>query len=659
MNRIYLNLLTSLILLFSLLDTSNSIGNDNLIHPLSLIEDKDSIGTQITPHIPISIDGDADLHAQAYNEGWDLGGTQDGSFEKPYYIENYNISDYDGTAISVKNTASYLIIRRNLIDNNSNSGIYLENVKNTSVYENSLDTAGFGIRLIDSSYNYIWNNTLIVQGHGYYGVPHPYGIYLINSDFNAIAINSINRSTFRLTNGIFLDKAASNKVLYNKLEGNGNALVLRPESNFNSIHQNYVFNATVGLSIGSNNNFFSNNKIMNCENEGLILSENASFNRIRNNTIDNSGYGLYFSGENNNENLLYANNVTNTDNYGLIIESNSNDNLITWNNFIGNAGIQGLDNGTSNIISRNHWSELSGPDVNPIDDFVDIEYFLNGSAGTTDSYPLVNPYVLSGGGFIYPGIFEVVEGEITVSWNPIFDNYGNEFLYNLYYAPDGYEINLIANGLTTSSFQWDSTLYDNGQRAAMLVVAHSENTSGFGWWSPGIFSVQNHFLSKPSLLDPTPLAKISGEYYITWESSIDSKDHAIYYDVYFANENFEWITLLIGTGSNEYTWDTTRLNDGFYYLKIVASDEFGSTSEYVSEEFIIDNFDDTTTTPIVTYTESETYETLSNNPSINTNEPTVSSSKSTLNVNFSNILWIALPLSIITYLNRKRITTTY
>ncbi len=76
----------------------------------------------------------------------------------------------------------------------------------------------------------------------------------------------------------------------------------------------------------------------------------------------------------------------------------------------------------------------------------------------------------------------------------------------------------------------------------------------------------------------------------------DDNDDELKYSVYFRGENQkDWLLLKDNLDQRFYSWDTTSMPDGSYYLKIVASDapsnppELALKAERESERFEVDN----------------------------------------------------------------------
>jgi len=82
---------------------------------------------------------------------------------------------------------------------------------------------------------------------------------------------------------------------------------------------------------------------------------------------------------------------------------------------------------------------------------------------------------------------------------------------------------------------------------------------------------------------------------VLWTAD-DANDDQLEFAIYFRGENeTTWKLLKDKLDSKFYSWDTTTMPDGAYYLKIAASDApsnpagEGLSSELVSERFVVDN----------------------------------------------------------------------
>jgi hypothetical protein len=82
---------------------------------------------------------------------------------------------------------------------------------------------------------------------------------------------------------------------------------------------------------------------------------------------------------------------------------------------------------------------------------------------------------------------------------------------------------------------------------------------------------------------------------VLWAAHDDNEDD-LKYSVYFRGENeHDWRLLKDNLDQKFYSWDTTTMPDGAYYLKVVASDQASNPpavalkTERESERFEIDN----------------------------------------------------------------------
>ncbi len=150
-----------------------------------------------------------------------------------------------------------------------------------------------------------------------------------------------------------------------------------------------------------------------------ILIENSSSNFIiYNSSLKNSaGIGIELISANNS---LLSRNYISGNNYGVQI-INSNNSFIFNNRFTTNI-INALDNGTNNFWNNasigNYWDDYDGIDVND-DGIGDTPYYIPGSAGTQDNFPIwddgLDTYIV----FYVSGDYSIKDGSIEVDLNII------------------------------------------------------------------------------------------------------------------------------------------------------------------------------------------------------------------------------------------------
>ncbi len=181
------------------------------------------------PHVPIAVDGDTNFSVTALLEGWFGNGT----LGNPYIIEDFDIDrgGAPGHCISISNTRVHFIIRNcNLIGANVDpgSGIYLNNVTNGQLINNTTTNNHNGIYLYQSNSNTLVNNTSAGNSD--------IGIQLEDSDFNTVANNSCNNNQA----GIYLLMGADNNgVFWNVLIDNLANGVMGPFQLGNVFDYNY------------------------------------------------------------------------------------------------------------------------------------------------------------------------------------------------------------------------------------------------------------------------------------------------------------------------------------------------------------------------------------------------------------------------------------
>jgi len=100
----------------------------------------------------------------------------------------------------------------------------------------------------------------------------------------------------------------------------------------------------------------------------------------------------------------------------------------------------------------------------------------------------------------------------------------------------------------------------------------------------------------PPKFEPQPQGSTQKGYQSVLWSAHDDNDDELKYSIYFRGENQrDWLLLKDNLDQKFYSWDTTSMPDGAYYLKIVASDspsnppDLALQAERESERFEVDN----------------------------------------------------------------------
>jgi len=337
---------------------SDSIAFDNEILKTSAVSGK------------ISING---------NSGWTSfkaagNCTGDGTYSVPYVIEDLVINGTgSGSGIRIQNSDVFFKIENCTIFNvpQPDAGIWLNNVKNGSILDNTvsfnwqgitldpncenntiqgntaISDSDIGINLWESNSNYVKENT--VNNSGAMGINlEP------ESSYNEIVNNTV---IFNGWVGIRLAVNSTNNIIHgNNVNSNTDIGILLSESSNNSIKENTVnSNGAGGITLESNseNNTIQGNSANSNGGTGISLETDSSYNKIVDNTATSNGWvGIAFTG-NSGQNLAISNNINDhTD--GIFVEAANN--TISENDIYGNGKgivLSGFKVALSNNITRN------------------------------------------------------------------------------------------------------------------------------------------------------------------------------------------------------------------------------------------------------------------------------------------------------------------
>ncbi|MBA7513419.1 hypothetical protein ES705_05435 [subsurface metagenome] len=287
----------------------------------------------------ISIDGNNELASHPNVKGF-------GTWKQPYIIENYEIGGSGNVGINITNTNKPLIIYNCTIEN-FNYGIWLQNISNVKIYNNTIDgidgiaggtgglgkhgDIGAGIYLTSSSNNSLTGNTIvnitggigeryIEGGNGGIGA----GIYLIESFNNSLTDNTI----MEIDGGMGGDGFMYFDWWGYGGDGNIGAGIYFMDSSYNSLNSNIITNIRGGNG-GDANYYYGGDGGIGA---GIYFMD-SSYNSLKSNNIDiiegGTGGASMFGGDGDKG-------------MGIHLTSSSNNNLI--NNSInqvsgGNAGL--------------------------------------------------------------------------------------------------------------------------------------------------------------------------------------------------------------------------------------------------------------------------------------------------------------------------------
>ena len=383
--------------------------------------------------------------------GWEWGSGLSLHSVSNVTIRNTNICGFgDGVYL---NSASNNVISRNNIANNSD-GIILEHSSNNSITENNITANngysgpapwpnfGYGIKLYDSSNNFLRNNTLIdndlnfgVLGNTLYdfvndvdvsnsvdGKPVYYWVNRSDAEVPSdagyvVLVNCTNVNVENLTltknmQGILLAYTNYSTISENDVGDSGNGIMLFNSSS-NVIRGNSL-RANYGLGIGLTacaNNTISKNHVTATDYFGIYLSKSPN-NALSGNNITNNTYGILLgdslnnsiSGNNmannfggialsqfSNTNTISSNSIKDNS-YGIRLYNSSN-NSIYRNNFLNNFLNQTTTDSSMNFwdngFEGNHWSNYDGTDTDH-DGIGNTTHVID--SNNTDNYPLMGMF---------------------------------------------------------------------------------------------------------------------------------------------------------------------------------------------------------------------------------------------------------------------------
>ncbi len=398
----------------------------NSSHIYDILKPHPSLSIQYETQDPIYIYSNEDFSYLAAEENWIGNGTQ----SAPYIIDGYEIRG-SYSQIEIQNTDIHFQIRNCLLTS-GDRGIFLYNVENGKIFNNTFDNFEFHAVEVSTSRNIMISNNRVNNVRSWAAITlmdytENCAItdnFVMNTDGNGIFLsNSFNNYVFNNTAfnnayvGVRLEGSSDNIISTNTLFNNyENGIWLLNDNHRNEIINNVVFNNTYSgiFLIASDDNLIANNTAYSCEigielysSQNNILSRNSAFNngwsgffisnstntKIFSNHILNQQEGIFL--DNSDRCTIIGNNITDNGyqyGYGVTLSYQSDNNIVKWNSFIGNlqnGNSQALDEGIDNVFIYNYWDEWISPDVDT-DGIVDNPYDIDGPAYNRDNYPLTS-----------------------------------------------------------------------------------------------------------------------------------------------------------------------------------------------------------------------------------------------------------------------------
>ncbi|MHA2296667.1 MAG: NosD domain-containing protein [Candidatus Hodarchaeales archaeon] len=190
-----------------------------------------------SPGTPIYIDDNSDF------TGYGFPGS--GTEGDPYLIEDYSITGSTANLIHIQDTNVHFIIRNCSLDSIDNSfrGIYLYNVENGIIDNNTIQNCLDGIYLEYSSNNTLIGNTVSNNDQ--------IGICVYYSNYNNLSMNTVHSN---INHGIFLYSSDNNNLTGNDCYDNTGAGIYLLDSDDNELTDNDCYDNTgSGIDLESSN----------------------------------------------------------------------------------------------------------------------------------------------------------------------------------------------------------------------------------------------------------------------------------------------------------------------------------------------------------------------------------------------------------------------
>ena len=314
--------------------------------------------------------------------------------------------------------SEYNIIDSNIVFNNRWPGIRLSKSKNATVSNNIVrDNGENGISLNDQSVNNLISNNIVNNNGG-----------------NGIALG---------------DQSVNNLIYNNRIYTNNVAGIMTTAIGYNVISTNLIYDINMwAIYIGESNDITISNNIIRDNNQNIVLYKNTNC-YITNNTVKNS-YEIGILFEDTDNCLITWNQVTGSRGCGIQLGtwdgSKSTGNIVHHNSLIDNGDAsQGYDDGTNNVWydtstnEGNYWSDYSWPHT----------YYIDGSAGSTDPYPL---------NIIYDSFAPVVNQPDDMTFEQGITGKSINWAVSDEIAPDTYVIYQNGSEILSGSWKYNSTI---------------------------------------------------------------------------------------------------------------------------------------------------------------------------------------------------------
>jgi parallel beta-helix repeat protein len=547
-------------------------------------------------------------------------------------IANNLIRECNQVGIEILNSPQTCVYNNSIID--MKTGIILENSSDCFVSRNTISHSDYdGIRLTGSENCSLYANEITnSQGRG---------LTLFNSDDSIISDNFINITQ---DHGIQLQSSNTARIFKNSVQKCENGLILESCLDAEIYDNTIIENDHNGMRLfASRNCIISSNTIMNNINYGIELESCLTISIVWNDFITNNenyinSQGLSVSGLDIEFHQNFWSDLNGSSyNIGTLIDTDPRFIhspflwLIPSFDFLYPAGGEWLNgiidlkweiilnfntNMTFSIYTSCDagwtWTNLVS---NHINEFLE----WNSTSFPQTSKNIIQVLASCPEGVrkvIYSNLFIVhldilpprivfplfqdsVLGRTTIQWDAGLDPNHSGVVYSLWISKNLEDWLVIMINIVNTQYIWNSSELPDGDYY-LKVVLHcpeeltAEDTLG------GTFTINNHYLTPVTIINPQNGAVLHGRVKINWTASEDTLRYDVLYSLLYSdNEGNSWNKFASNLTETEYIWDTTRVKNGRNYkIMIIAETDneiFGEGGEEVlttlEGKFTIENID--------------------------------------------------------------------
>ena len=571
-----------------------------------------------------------------------LGLPGSGTENDPYILSSNNLEINDQSAIEIKNTDLYLVIRDNIITGMEPStflpvyGIHLYNTTNVIIENNNLTSIRDSAIYVEYSDNItIRNNTIAKIGDWGISFYYTNDVVILNNTLTSIGRVGISGGCYSCSNvsvvnnivtnssmGIFagqgfttgntlfdnevgISLSVTNATIFNNtLSSNKVGIELNTGYQYGAI-PNYVYNNTIeGNALGvrshyTTRTFFTNNMIR-MNSYGVNFTYKFSDFEFLENTVTNNTIGgmslPVIRGF-----VLKNNTVNSNGNYDMWLGSES-EAVVIFRNDLENSTI--IDEGESNIFEMNYWGQLALDDSDS-NGVYDSKYGL-------DPLPLVSRDTIVTDEFTTPVLYTDKEylKSSAYFWFVlnVNEDYSGTLSSSYEFSVDGG--NTWIQMTPSGNVAYISTrMYEDQEILARVVLdsgTMSKNTTR-------TYEIRNRELFGGKITSPSR----SGRYYntlnVTWFAGyVDGNPPTtVTYNLYFKEYSLPddpFRPIAMNISGTSYAWDISGLKRTSYTIILETVSEIGSVNDTVAGFWVEDQ-------PTSSSTTSETSSQITNTTS--------------------------------------------